>query len=96
MAARPRPEYLGADHVTEDHAAVKLTPLLRVLAVLVGAAMIIFVIYATPIIWRQPELRWVVLIAWPLAVGGIRLLRLGAISDPSSNAAPDQGARPDR
>ena len=74
---------------------MKLTPLLRTLAVLGGAAMIIFVVYATPIIWREPEVRWAVLIAWPLAVGGIRLLRIG-LSDPSNSEAPGQGARPDR
>jgi hypothetical protein len=56
---------------------VRLTHVLRAIAVLVGVALIGFVTYATPIIWRQPETRWAVLIAWPLAIGAIRLLRVG-------------------
>jgi hypothetical protein len=60
---------------------------LRAAAVLFGVAMIVFVIYATPIVWRDPDTKWAVLIAWPLAIGGIRLIRLGLSGDSEKSPA---------
>jgi hypothetical protein len=60
---------------------MKLTHVLRAAAFLAGAATLIAVVYATPILWREPNTRWAVLMAWPLGVGGIRAMRAGITGD---------------
>jgi hypothetical protein len=60
---------------------MRLTHALRGAAILAGAATLIAVAYATPILWRNPDTRWALLMAWPLGVAGIRALRAGITGD---------------
>jgi hypothetical protein len=60
---------------------MNVVKLARAGAAVLGAAMIIFAVYATPIVWNEPRTMWTIMLLWPLAIGGIRMLRVAVTGD---------------